>query len=75
MIHTFVSHDKEDIYVDSDDFCDVFFKYTISTDIDLNEHWRYQLDLFKSSGDSISFLGKDNITRLRSFIDEMLKKE
>ena len=75
MIHAFVPTDNEDIYVDSDDFCDVFFKYTIDTEMPYDDYWRYQLDIFKSSGDSVSLLGKDNIRRLRNFIDEMLKKE
>jgi hypothetical protein len=75
MIHAFVPTDGEDIYVDSDDFCDVFFKYVIDTEMPFDDHWKYQLDIFKSSGDSVSLLGKDNIRRLRNFIDEMLKKE
>ena len=74
MIYKHVEKDKEDIYVDHDDYFDVFFKYTVCID-DNDEYWRYSFEMFKSSGESICLMGKDGVKRLHAFLTEMLNKD
>ena len=72
MIHK--TFENVDMFLDSNDELDRFFKYEIDNTEDEKSRWKYHLSLFQWDGSSFDLYEKENIKALRDFLNEMLEK-
>lgn len=67
-------HNDFETFLETNDEMDRFFKFEVDHNEDEDSRWKYHLTLFFDDNSSFDLYGKKDITELRDFINEMIKK-
>jgi hypothetical protein len=69
------NYEGGEMFIEHDEAGETFFRFEIQTGDFTNEVLRYTLDIFSTNGKSVYLWNLDDIKKLHTFLDEMLKKE